>query len=533
MSRNTATVVFRVGELQDKQTPPRLRLIGGEETMASRWPIEDVGLEEISLDLRNVRIPNRDLDESAIASYLVEAEDLLELARDILRDGYLDNELPVVTDENGRRVVLEGNRRITALKAIHDSALLGTFAPRMERLLSRYPEAEMPTEVRVMVAPSREAAQQLLARLHTRNPKKSWLREQQAVFYHAQLSRMSFDQLRTLYPGLAPSVLASFIRMGEMRAVIRGLRYEDRELAEFVKSSRLKMTSFEYAYERPKIQDALGLKFKKDGLLASRRMSVGQRRGLMYLLERFKAGTLNTRSPELKAKSNEHEPFVDLLRRVVAGGADATTAEDREDAGPGGAEESGQPGSGAAAAHNGVGTGNETNGAGRSGAAGTGASSGSNGAPQAGSRGPNRGETRSRLNMDGFVYQGSSAGLRRRFEELRRLDVREFPNAAHDLLRTLLECAIKVHFAAKGQPLPTDSMLRYCVAELAGAYQSDQRMTSLINAINRRGRMQADQFPGTALALNASNHEPDSFVTGPDVHQAWERIKPILIEIVG
>jgi hypothetical protein len=135
--------------------------------------------------------------------------------------------------------------------------------------------------------------------------------------------------------------------------------------------------------------------------------------------------------------------------------------------------------------------------------------------------------------MDGFVYQGSSDGLRLRFEELRSLDVRVFPNAAHDLLRTVLECAIKVYFAAKGRPLPERSMLHHCVTELAGAYQSDQRMTTLINAINRSGRMKAYQFAGTALSLNASNHEPDSFVSGPDVHVAWARIKPILIEIVG
>jgi hypothetical protein len=501
--------------------------------MASRWPIEDVGLEEVSLDLRNVRIPDRDLDESAIASYLVEAEDVLELARGILRDGYLDNELPVVTDENGRRVVLEGNRRITALKAIRDPSLIGTFAPRMQRLLSRYPEAGTPTVVRVMVAPSREAAQLLLARLHTRNPKKSWLREQQAIFYHAQLARMSVDELRTLYPGLTRSELASFIRMGEMRAVIRRLRYADRELAAFVNNSRLKMTTFEYAYERPKIQDALGLKFNKDGLLASKRMSAGQRRGLMYLLERFKAGTLNTRSPELMAKSSAHEPFADLLRRMVAGEA-ATTTADREGAGAASAsEQSGQTDSGTATAHNGATTGNEAGGTGGSGAAGGGASSGSNGASQAGSRGPNRGETRSRLNMDGFAYQGSSDGLRRRFEELRSLDVRVFPNAAHDLLRTVLECAIKVHFATRGQPLPANSMLGQCIEELARAYRSDRRMTSLINAVNRRGSMRAHQFAGTALALNASNHEPDLFVSGREVHEAWERIKPILIVIVG
>ena len=91
----------------------------------SRWPIEDVSLDQLDLDLRNVRIPGGDLDESAIASYLVEAADLLELARDILRDGYLDNEVPVVTDEDRRRVVLEGNRRITALKAFRNPSLLG------------------------------------------------------------------------------------------------------------------------------------------------------------------------------------------------------------------------------------------------------------------------------------------------------------------------------------------------------------------------------------------------------------------------
>ena len=68
--------------------------------------------------------------------------------------------------------------------------------------MRRYPDAEIPTQVRVMVAPSREAAQPLLARLHTSNPKKSWIREQQAMFYHAQLSpTMTVDELRARYPG--------------------------------------------------------------------------------------------------------------------------------------------------------------------------------------------------------------------------------------------------------------------------------------------------------------------------------------------
>jgi len=492
--------------------------------MASRWPIEDAELDELDLDLRNVRILDAgSLDQSAIASYMVEAEDVLDLARDILRDGYLDNELPVVVDENARRVVLEGNRRVTALKAIRNPALLGASAARVERLLSRYPEAETPAAIRVMVAPSRDAARQLLARLHTGRPKKSWLREQQAIFYHAQLSpTVGLDELRTLYPGETANI-ASFIRMGEMREVIRGLRYEDRDLEAFVKTSQLKMTSFEYAYERPGIQEALGLEFGKDGRLKSKRLSKAQARGLIYLLERFKDGTLNTRSAGLKAKGIAHDQLVEQLRQVVNGKAGSPSGSSQR--GSGVPPAAGPPGSGA------PGNGSQTGGGSGAAAGSTSGQAGGAGGA-ASSRNPNRGDTRSRLDMEGFEYKGTSAGMRRRFEELSRIEVRDFPNAAYDLLRTILECAIKDHFAAKGQRL-TGKMLNACLQELTRAYQGDQRMTSLINAVNRKGAMPADQYSGTSLALNSGNHEPDSFAGNREVHEAWERIKPILVEIVG
>lgn len=514
-----------------------------------QWPIEERDLAELNLDLRNVRIPVEDLDQSAIANYLVEAEDLLELVRGILRDGYLDNELPVVVIEDERCVVLEGNRRIAALKAIHHPELVGKSAPRIERLLSRYTDIETPTTVRVMFAPSREAAQPLLARLHTGRPKKSWIREQQAVFYHAQLSpTVTVNDLRRLYPAEAPSVIASFIRMGEMRELIRRMRYDDPSLEGFVKNSQLKMTSFEYAYELPKIQAALGISFDKDGLLTSKQLSEGQRRGLTYLLNRFRAKppfTLNTRSPELKAKNDEHAVFAEHLRQIVAGVESDTSGDEPSDRKSGGSTGSSNGTEGSQPSSSGMASG------GSSGTAGPGAGSTSGGNPtgqgmgsqgggngpggtgQTGSRGPNRGETRSRLDMDGFEYKGSSSGLRRRFEELKRLDVRDFPNAAYDLLRTVLECSIKDHFVSIRNKRLTGKQIGACIIELVAAYQQDQRMTSLINAVNRKGAMRAGQYTGTTASLNASNHEPDTFATAKDVHEAWDRIKPILIEIVG
>lgn len=518
--------------------------------LAQGWPIEERSLDELRLDLQNVRIPIDKADEAAIANYLVDAEDLLTLVRNILRDGYLDNELPVVAAENGRHVVLEGNRRVAALKVIANPRLLGKAAARVERLKSGWPHDETPTLVRVMVAPSREAALPLLARLHTRNPKRSWIREQQAVFYHAQLSpTVTVDDLRMTYPGEA-SLIPSFIRMGEMRELIRSIRYDDSELEEFVMSSKLKMTSLEYAYERQKIQAALGLEFDRDGLLVSKRLTESQRRGLMYLLGRFKDGTLNTRSTELKARSNEHENLVEHLRQVVDGGQEASdrsvrsgesdrgtgvSAADTEHGSTSGpadvdqesGRDGGSPGAGYRLGTDGQGSGTRTvSGSSRPGGDEAGGSS-------AGSRGPNRGETRSRLDLEGFEYGGSSGGMRRRFEELRRIDVRDFPNAAHDLLRTVLECSIKEYFQDKGAPLPAKTTLGGCVENLARDRAQDLKLTALINAINRRGRMNAQQYAGTAEALNHSNHELDSFVQGPDVHEAWDRIKPILIKIVG
>jgi hypothetical protein len=268
-----------------------------------QWPIFDVALDDLVLDVENVRLAIDGLDEAGIASYLVESEDLIGLARDLLRDGYIDNEMPIVVDENGSYVVLEANRRVAALKAIHHPEMLGRHAATLQRHLSRYPATDIPDVIRVQFAPSRQAVQPVLARLHTGQPKRSWIREQQAVFYHAQLSEtVGVDELRAVYPREAGKIL-EFIRMGEMRQLVRGLRYDDADLEEFVKSGRLAMSALEYAYERQRIREVLGLTFTSQGLLASNRLTAPQRRGVMHLLRKFKDGSLNTRSAALKIRA--------------------------------------------------------------------------------------------------------------------------------------------------------------------------------------------------------------------------------------
>lgn len=521
---------------------------------AAQWPIETADLGDLILDPRNVRVragrgdgltgPGHADAEQAIAKYMVEAEDLMTLITDILRDGYLDNEIPVVVREADGFVVLEGNRRVSALKVIADPGLIGTsLAHRVERLKVRYPNHDSPTTVRIMVAPSWDAAQALLARLHIGQSKKAWISEQQAIFFHAQLlDGVTVDDLRVRYPSEANKIPKK-IRMGEMREVIRGLHYDDADLRDFVMNSDLKMTTFEYAYTPKKLHIALGLEFNRDGLLVSKHITEEQRRGLMYLLTRFRDKTLNTRSPELIAKYPEHDLLADFLRRIVAGepamrepSDEAAGSVERDGRGGRGTNHAGESNSGSGTAAGVGGSGH----AGDRGSEGVGSSVSDKGSSaddldkaHAGSRGRNRGDTKSRLDMDGFEYRGTSGGMRRRLEELKRLDVRDFPNASHDLLRTVLECAIKDYFKAKGRPMKPKQTIGHCVDELAKEFQSNAKITALINAINRKGRMSAEQFAGTTDSLSASNHEPDHFADGAEVHAAWDRIKPILIEIVG
>lgn len=510
--------------------------------MAGGWPIKTVSLDNLDLDLENVRVPGGEADQTAVIRYLVEAEDVLDLTQDILRDGYIDIEPIVVVKEADRLVVLEGNRRTAALKCIADKTRAGKHETQVGRLLSRFASHDVPTRIRVMVAPSRDEALPLLARLHTGQPKKPWAREQQAVFYHSQLvGKTTVDDLKARYPGLGSRV-ARFIRMGEVRALIRGMKIEDKALETWVREGQMSMSTLEYAYKTNRVRAALGIDFDSDGLLLSHKLTKDQRRALTYLLTLFKSGELNTRSIEFKkAVSPEQDLLVGTLERIVAGksiaaavkGAkehdakadqddqddDQVDHDDQDDNGSDGenTDSDGHPGGGE--------HGGGDSGGGGTGAAGAGAGSGGDDAGQ-----PNRGDTKVRLGRAGFTYSGDSPGMRRRYEELFRIDVKNNSNAAYDLLRTVLECAIKEYLRLKRGKLPEKMTLGWYLDQLLADFAGDTRLTGLVNRVKAAKRV-GREITGTAEGLNWGNHEPDFYVDHKDVHDAWDRLLPILREV--
>lgn len=91
-----------------------------------RYTTKELKLDELYLDEKNPRfiVPPNPTQQS-IVDYLIENEEVEQLASDIAKSGGLyAGERIIVTEERGRWIVLEGNRRICACKILMNPQLL-------------------------------------------------------------------------------------------------------------------------------------------------------------------------------------------------------------------------------------------------------------------------------------------------------------------------------------------------------------------------------------------------------------------------
>ena len=124
--------------------------------------------KNLKLDLRNPRSPDGAFDsEEDVLDYLVDHADVDELIQAILSSGWHDYEaLIVLGDEN---IVLEGNRRLAALRILADAGL-------RQRLRIKFNEpvgpASLPGAVRIRRVPSRRDARDYIGFKHINGPFK-------------------------------------------------------------------------------------------------------------------------------------------------------------------------------------------------------------------------------------------------------------------------------------------------------------------------------------------------------------------------
>lgn len=149
------------------------------------WPTKRIAVASLHLDKKNPRL-GRETSVSApreIIQYLFENDKALEVADSVARRGYFPNEPLLAIKEADRLVVVEGNRRLAALKALREPGLLeGRLSGQVERLARRITDPRSILTVPVTIAPSRRATDRQISGRHVGTPVLAWQAENRASF---------------------------------------------------------------------------------------------------------------------------------------------------------------------------------------------------------------------------------------------------------------------------------------------------------------------------------------------------------------
>lgn len=153
--------------------------------MAIKWPTKFLSPSRLHLDHKNPRL-GRELSVGApreIIQFLFEHYKAGEIAESIATRGFFPNEPLLAVSEENRYIVVEGNRRLAALKALRDPGLLeGTYMRQAERCVRKMPDPGLIATVPVTIAPHRRDTDRQMAGKHVASPVLPWVAENRASF---------------------------------------------------------------------------------------------------------------------------------------------------------------------------------------------------------------------------------------------------------------------------------------------------------------------------------------------------------------
>lgn len=164
------------------------------------WPTTSRSVAALHLDSKNPRIGRETTGRTPrdMIQYLFEHDKALEVAQSIATRGFFPNEPLLAVKEGAKLVVVEGNRRLAALKALREPGLLdGPLQRQVERLSKQIHDLDDIASIPVTLAPSRRATDRQVAGRHVGTPVLAWQAENRASFILDKLAEgYTNDQLR-------------------------------------------------------------------------------------------------------------------------------------------------------------------------------------------------------------------------------------------------------------------------------------------------------------------------------------------------
>ncbi len=142
----------------------------------NKWSTDQIDTLRLNLDDLNPRIDaTKGSNQATLRTLLLETEEVVELAEQIISaKGIMAGERIIVTHENNKPIVLEGNRRVTACQLLLDQKLVPesykNIFPKLEDATIRNRLLKLQADI----APTRAAAEPIITRRHTAPGIKKW-----------------------------------------------------------------------------------------------------------------------------------------------------------------------------------------------------------------------------------------------------------------------------------------------------------------------------------------------------------------------
>lgn len=227
------------------------------------WSPRVERVQDLKFDPHNPRLPaGGRTDVRDIIAELVQEERVVELAEDIAEQGYFPTEIMVaIRTEEGDAIILEGNRRLAALKLLLAPDLAPADQLKRVQLLHRRVDPKQIAEVPVTFAPSREAAAPLIVKRHMQTGVKGWVPVQQARYLRTLATPdMPLESLAKLV-GLERGAVASVLRQHALYELACKADLPAPILAKVRDPRQFNASTFERLTSSSDIQKLLGLSF--------------------------------------------------------------------------------------------------------------------------------------------------------------------------------------------------------------------------------------------------------------------------------
>lgn len=272
----------------------------------SKWKEKNVNVTMLKLDNKNPRFTNiqREVTQNDLINEMIVNYKVYDLAKSIAEDGFFPDKNLICLVENTNYVVVEGNRRLAALKALlTPEIVIEKFYKRFKRLNSII-ETSYILKIDIIIAPSRESANPIVFKEHTDRTSIPWSRIMQAEFYKTQLeNEVSLDELASKYNKTKPEI-TSFLKMINMYEIACNLDYSDKKYKEGILNKQgFNASVLERIYDSQIMKDCLRFDFNSYGEVKGFTNKEDFKKAYAKVIEDIQDGNVNTR------KLNKREDF--------------------------------------------------------------------------------------------------------------------------------------------------------------------------------------------------------------------------------